>query len=324
MLETIESQKSQKINVGKYTSMALSLISMLLILGIVSRLVSSHIGGLRSEDFWKFFPSLFLLIVVHELLHAAGALFSRNTTFRDIHFGFNIKWLVPYCHCSTSLTVGTYRIVLLLPLIITVPLAFLVLWADPAKWTVFLVGTTVAGCTIDVLMFFKLRSYDKHFIIKDHPSKPCCEVFFSNTDQIEAQEDPASNHLEKGFILADKSTSLFSRFGRHLERLVTLPIPISIGLMALYAFFMDVIVSCTSLPVNQTELSLSKMTEVEGGGIGAAILIGIASAYVYNRYEEEIDAVLDPIFDKVEEAADMAGDAVSEYACVMTFGHACW
>ena len=61
-------------------------------------------------------------------------------------------------------------------------------------------------------------------------------------------------------------------------------------------------VSCTSLPVNQTELSQSTMAEVEGGGPWlVAIAGGIAGVYIYDRYEEEIDAVLDPIFDKIEE-----------------------
>ena len=123
-------------------------------------------------DQWKLLGSIFLLIIFHEALHAFAALLWGKVPWSSIHFGFKWRWLAFYCHCDKPLKVNTYRIFALFPLIVTTPIAGLILWLDSSIWALLFFGGTVAVCAGDVLLFFKTRQVKNNKWIQDHPSEP--------------------------------------------------------------------------------------------------------------------------------------------------------
>ena len=125
-------------------------------------------------DLWKFLGCICLIIILHEVLHAFVALLWGKVPWSSIHFGF--KWRLGvfyfYCHCDKPLKVNTFRILVLFPLIITTPIAGLIWWLDPSIWSLLLFSLTIAFCSGDVLMFFKVRQVENDKWIQDHPSEP--------------------------------------------------------------------------------------------------------------------------------------------------------
>lgn len=123
-------------------------------------------------DIWKFLGCICLIIILHEALHAFVALLWGRVPWSSIHFGVNWRSLMFYCHCDKLLKVNTFRILVLFPLIITTPIAGLILWLDPSIWSLLLFSLTIAFCSGDVLMFFKVRQVENDKWIQDHPSEP--------------------------------------------------------------------------------------------------------------------------------------------------------
>ncbi len=106
-------------------------------------------------DIWKLLGAIILLTIFHEALHAVASLLWGRVPWRSIHFGFKWQQFMFYCHCDRPLKVNTYQIFPLFPLIVTTPIAGLILWLDPSIWSLLLVSFTISACAGDVLLFFK-------------------------------------------------------------------------------------------------------------------------------------------------------------------------
>ena len=152
-------------------------ISVLIVLFyIIQNIVGFYLGFIESEGSWQFFCGVFLLIIIHEGSHMM-ALLVCGENFGNIKFGFSKKWLAPYCHASSMVRLRTYRLFLIFPLLITGPMAILILFFYPTKWLVFLTAMTFSGCTADVWLFFKLWSMDGNLFAQDSASELGVELF---------------------------------------------------------------------------------------------------------------------------------------------------
>ena len=127
-----------------------------------------------------------LSVPVHEGLHALGMLMTGCRP-SDIRFGARILQGIVYVHCSTAMKLSAYRVVLILPVIVTGLL--------PAVWGI-AVGngwiTTYAYLMIvsaigDLEMAWRLRGWDGDSIVRDHPSLLGCEIRVAS----EGPGDPA-------------------------------------------------------------------------------------------------------------------------------------
>ena len=130
-----------------------------------------------NRDRWMFLACTILIVVFHEALHAFAALKWGKVPYSSIRFGFKWKWLAPFCHFSSRMRMGNFRVFLLLPLVVTTFVTGLVILLDPAIWTLLLFSVAFSGCSGDVSMYFKVQDYDKNLWVRDHPSEPCCTIW---------------------------------------------------------------------------------------------------------------------------------------------------
>lgn len=130
-----------------------------------------------NRDRWMFLACTILIVVFHEALHAFAALKWGKVPYSSVRFGFKWKWLAPYCHFSSRMRMGNFRVFLLLPLLVTTFVTGLVILLDPAIWTQLLFSMAFSGCSGDVLMYFKVQDYDKNLWVRDHPSEPGCTIW---------------------------------------------------------------------------------------------------------------------------------------------------
>ena len=126
---------------------------------------------LTFNDLLKFPGYLIAFYVFHEALHGLAALCWGKIPIQSLHFGIFRRWVALYCHVDRPMTVGVYRVFALLPLIVTTPAAGLILWWDPAIWSLLLFSLTFCGCAGDVLLFFKVRRFENDRYVHDHPSE---------------------------------------------------------------------------------------------------------------------------------------------------------
>ena len=169
-------QEILEIRVNKIYMYILSLILLWFFFSIVllaDTMLSSWEIEMRftHTDQWKLWGSIFLLIIFHEALHAVAALLWGKVPWRSIHFGFKWRLVAFYCHCDKPLKVNTYQIFALFPLIVTTPIAGLILWLDPSIWSLLFFSFTIAACAGDVSMFFRTCQVENDKWIQDHPSE---------------------------------------------------------------------------------------------------------------------------------------------------------
>jgi hypothetical protein len=115
-------------------------------------------------------------IVVHELLHAAGWMWTGKLAREAIRFGVQWKTLTPYAHCTLPLPVSAYRAGTLLPGLVLgiVPGLLGALLGNFFLVALGFVFTAAAGG--DFLILWLLRGVSPEAMIEDHPSKAGCYV----------------------------------------------------------------------------------------------------------------------------------------------------
>lgn len=116
-------------------------------------------------------------IVAHEGLHGlTWALFCKGG-LRSIRFGFMIKLLAPYCHCTVPVKLAPYILGGLMPgIIMGILPAVYALWQGSMGWLLFGIFFTVAAGG-DFAMMRLLWPLPANVRVKDHPSELGCYVY---------------------------------------------------------------------------------------------------------------------------------------------------
>jgi hypothetical protein len=119
-----------------------------------------------------------VLLIIHELIHALGAIVFGKLSFKDIKFGVNLKQGMLYCHMEKPMKVNAYRIAILLPIIFTgiIPLIISAFWGNIFLVVVF--SLMVSGGAADIIMFFSLAGISNNTLVSDHPKAPAYYLLY--------------------------------------------------------------------------------------------------------------------------------------------------
>lgn len=117
---------------------------------------------------------MLVLIVVHELIHGLVWSIFAERGFKDIEFGFMVKYLTPYCTCGVPLSKGQYIAGALAPLVLLGILPMI--WGILAgSFPVLLVGIimadSAAGDIQIVWQILRYRSGSSDVVYIDHPTQ---------------------------------------------------------------------------------------------------------------------------------------------------------
>ena len=118
-------------------------------------------------------------IILHEGLHGGvWAIFARRG-LRSVRFGFMIRLLSPYCHCTEPLRLKWYLLGGLMPgVVMGIAPAVYSLLAGSMGWLLLAIFFTVAAGG-DFAMMWLLRKVSPKSLIKDHPSELGCYIYDS-------------------------------------------------------------------------------------------------------------------------------------------------
>jgi len=133
-------------------------------------------GFMSMKNWYISLPVFFLVIVMHELLHAVGYIQFGKATRNDIQFGMNWKALTPYAHCKAIMSARAYRIAVLLPGLLLGILPFFIAMIFGSGTLVvwgFLLTAAAGG---DASILWAIRDVLGTEHIRDHPSRAGCEI----------------------------------------------------------------------------------------------------------------------------------------------------
>ena len=130
-----------------------------------------------------FVGTIFLLTVVHELVHGiTWAAFTRDH-FKDIAFGFMAQYLTPYCACKVPLGRKAYIMGALMPLITLGIIPFvisLITGSFPLLIISIIMILAAGGDVMIVLNVLKYKSDAKDIVYIDHPTQAGGVIFERN------------------------------------------------------------------------------------------------------------------------------------------------
>ncbi len=149
---------------------------LLLATAIGGVLLFSRLWGTQGEQGgWIFWPLVVAGIVVHEGLHGL-AMVLCGVPPGEVRFGIQVSRGAAFATTRRPLSVGAYRFVLVLPLLL-LGLAPLAVGLAIGNALVVKLGTfMVAGAGGDVAVLLALRRVGGTASVMDHPSEPGCYV----------------------------------------------------------------------------------------------------------------------------------------------------
>ena len=118
--------------------------------------------------------AMLVLIVVHELIHGLVWSIFAERGFKDIEFGFMVKYLTPYCTCGVPLSKGQYIAGALAPLVLLgiVPMIWGILAGSfPVLLVGIIMADSAAGDIQIVWQILRYRSGSSDVVYIDHPTQ---------------------------------------------------------------------------------------------------------------------------------------------------------
>lgn len=116
-----------------------------------------------------FIATMFVGIVVHELIHGFTAVWYGRVRWQDIKFGVIWKAMTPYCHSTVPMTTQKYRVVVVMPLIVLIPYVMALVTGN-GRLLAFGAFFTLAAIG-DLMILWMVRNLRPDGLVQDHPSK---------------------------------------------------------------------------------------------------------------------------------------------------------
>ena len=116
---------------------------------------------------------IILFIFTHEMLHGIGFRYICGASWKNIRYGFNKKYLTPFCSCKDLVTERNKFIgVIMLPTIILgISTTIITYYSNNLFWTIVL-GYVFSGGGGDIYMAYLIFKYPKTYKFMDHPIEP--------------------------------------------------------------------------------------------------------------------------------------------------------
>ena len=117
-----------------------------------------------------------LLVLVHELLHAAGFLLIARAPRGQVHLGFQRRTLTPFATCRVPVTAAAYRAAGVLPALVLGALPVLAAWAAGSATLLLWGWFMLALAGGDVAAMWAMRRVAAGALVEDDPARVGCRV----------------------------------------------------------------------------------------------------------------------------------------------------
>jgi hypothetical protein len=173
-------REDRSISMAQANLYGLLLLPPLLLLAVPFWLIwggGALVEGLRVfTALQSFLPALVIGIVIHEALHGLAWMLAGRKPRSAMHFGFQLKTLTPYAHCTEPLEVGAYRVGAATPGVVLGLLPVLVATVIGNGWLLWF-GVFFAFAAVgDLLILWLLRDVPRGRLVEDHPTRAGCTI----------------------------------------------------------------------------------------------------------------------------------------------------
>lgn len=142
----------------------------------------SELFSLEPQYFSLFILSIFIGIIIHELIHGITWQFFSKKKSNAIKYGIDWKTMSPYAHCKEPMEIKAYRLGTVMPAIILgfLPAIVGIFTGNPFIFIFGLAFILAAGG--DILILWLLRKVKAGSLVEDHPKRAGCYVIDKKED----------------------------------------------------------------------------------------------------------------------------------------------
>ncbi len=126
---------------------------------------------------WYFLPIFVVGIIIHELIHAVSWMIAGKLSFKQMKFGFQLKTLTPYAHCTVPIKKSAYVFGTLMPAIILGLIPFVAALRDGNGWILIIAVLFTFAAVGDFLIVWLIRTVAWDALVEDHPENAGCFVY---------------------------------------------------------------------------------------------------------------------------------------------------
>lgn len=180
-------------------------------------------------------------LICHEGLHALSAIIFGKCSVKQIKFGINIKQGMLYCHIDKPIHAKSYKIMLIIPVIVTgFALIIVTLFGNIFLIVVFCM--LLCGGAGDIIMLLRLQKLDKETLILDHPTAPAFYTLYEEGKQPNNFNEVTAEQEEQ--LIKDMNTNPKSIYnGKKNVLLINLAILLFLSLAVLVVFVIGFVIS---------------------------------------------------------------------------------
>lgn len=124
----------------------------------------------------RFVPAIVVGTIVHEGLHGLGWTFFGSLAPRSVRYGFNLRTVTPYAHCTVPMKASDYRKGTVLPGIMLGVLPAAVGLVAESGILIMFAAFFLAAASGDFLCLWIMRSVPYDVWVTDHPTRAGCLV----------------------------------------------------------------------------------------------------------------------------------------------------
>ncbi len=130
---------------------------------------------------WYFLPIFAIGIVFHELIHGLSWMLAGKLSLKEMKFGFQLKTLTPYAHCTVPIQKSVYVFGVIMPALVLGFFPFLLSLINGSGWIFILSILFTFAAVGDFLVVYLIRHTSWTAMVEDHPKNAGCFVYESET-----------------------------------------------------------------------------------------------------------------------------------------------
>jgi len=228
-------------NLSLYTFLVAFLLGML-----INFLIAKNPLLITSKVYFDIILIIAIFIVglaLHEGIHALSAVVFGKIGFKSVKFGVNITQGMLYCHITKPIKVGAYRIMLLLPALITGLIPLIISAFLGNIFLVMVFSMLLCGGAGDFVMFMGMSKLKSDTLVIDHPKAPAFYAIYES-DKTPEDFQEVTAEQEEELLQEMKKSPFTTKDGQKKNGMLkTFAILIFLALAVLIVFIIGIIMS---------------------------------------------------------------------------------
>ncbi len=235
-----------KFDIAKINNLSLYTFLIAFLIGMIINFLLKKPLLLTTKVYFDIILIIGIFVVgltLHECIHAISAVIFGKVSFKEIKFGINLRQGMLYCHVNTPIKAQAYKVMLLLPAIITGLIPLIISMFLGNIFLVLVFSMLLCGGAGDFIMFMGISKLKGDTLVLDHAKAPAFYAVYES-DRLPEDFSEVTEEQEKELIEEMKQSPFTTKDGQKKNGMLkTFAILVFLALAVLVVFIVGILMS---------------------------------------------------------------------------------